>query len=66
MLRNRKFQIDKLLITILLLISGILSAQENKNKFQIQYNPDIINAWWLEKTILVLTLQNLIFEQHGN
>jgi len=49
MLRNKKFQIDKLLITILLLLSGILSAQENKNKFQIQYNPDIINSWWLEK-----------------
>tara|TARA_Y100000590_G_scaffold366909_1_gene426600 strand:- start:577 stop:1818 length:1242 start_codon:yes stop_codon:yes gene_type:complete len=49
MLRNKKFQIDKLLITILLLISGILSAQENKSKFKIQYNPHIIDSWWLEK-----------------
>ena len=49
MLRNKKFQIDKLFIIILLLISGILSAQENKNKFKIQYSPDIIDSWWLEK-----------------
>ena len=49
MLRNKKFQIDKLFIIILLLISGILSAQENKTKFKIQYSPDIIDSWWLEK-----------------
>ena len=49
MLRNKKFQIDKLFITILVLISGILFAQENKNEFKIQYNPDIIDSWWLEK-----------------
>ena len=49
MLRNKKLQIDKLFVTILVLISGILSAQENKSKFKIQYNPDIIDSWWLEK-----------------
>ena len=49
MLRNKKFQIDKLFITILVLISGILSAQENKSEFKIQHNPDIIDSWWLEK-----------------
>jgi len=49
MLRNKKFQIDKLFVTVLVLISGILSAQENKSKFKIQYNPDIIDSWWLEK-----------------
>ena len=49
MLRNKKFQIDKLFITILVLLSGILFAQENKSKFKIQYNPDIIDSWWLEK-----------------
>ena len=49
MLRNKKLQIDKLFVTILILISGILSAQENKSKFKIQYNPDIIDSWWLEK-----------------
>ena len=49
MLKNKKLQIDKLFVTILVLISGILSAQENKSKFKIQYNPDIIDSWWLEK-----------------
>ena len=49
MLRNKKFQIDKLFVTVLVLISGILSAQENKSKFTIQYNPDIVDSWWLEK-----------------
>ena len=49
MLRNKKLQIDKLFVTILILISGILSAQENKSKFKIQYTPDIIDSWWLEK-----------------
>ena len=36
MLRNKKFQIDKLFVTILVLISGILSAQEKKGTFKIQ------------------------------
>ena len=49
MLRNKKFQINKLLITILVLVSGILSAQEKKDIFKIQYNPSIIDSWWLEK-----------------
>ena len=60
MLRNKKFQIDKLFITILLLLSGILFAQENK--FKIQYNPDIIDSWWLEKNNFGIEPSNFDFQ----
>ena len=49
MLRNKKFQINNLFIIVLFLISTIISAQEKENKFKTQYNPDIVDSWWLEK-----------------
>ena len=49
MLINKKFQINNLFIIILVLISTIISAQESESKFKIQYNPNIIDSWWLEK-----------------
>ena len=61
MLRNKKFQISKLFITILVLISGIVSAQENNSKFKIQYNPDIIDSWWLEKNNFGIQPKNFHF-----
>ena len=65
MLINKKFQINNLFIIILVLISTIISAQESESKFKIQYNPDITDSWWLEKIILVFSLQTLILEQTG-
>ena len=62
MLRNKKFQINKLFIIILLLISAILSAQENKSKFKIQHNPDIIDSWWLEKNNFGIQPSDFDFE----
>ena len=65
MLKNKKFQTNKLFIsfvTMLFLATTLLLAREQKFNLTIQSNPTDLDYWWLEKNNFGIESNNFHFQ----